>query len=130
MLLPAFAKGTSKIQVSLHRDLNAFGWYAHSRSHHLTGDLRTSRQSPKQKVTGTGAGTAASDSLVGLGMVDGTSDIDRACHRNFRLPAFRPESDLRGIWVIAVLLFQRLLKRSKFHGNLIIFILGHFSLTG
>ena len=47
--------------------------------------------------------------LMGLGMVDGTSDIDRACHRNIRLPAFRPESDSRGIWVIAVLLFQRLL---------------------
>jgi hypothetical protein len=28
-------------------------------------------------VTGTGTGTAASDSLVGLGMVDGTSDVDR-----------------------------------------------------
>src|ERR1700676_2708165 len=69
-----YAKGASKIQVSLHCDLNAFGWYAHSRGHHLTGDLRTSRQSPKQKVTRTGAGTAAADSLVGFGMVDGTPD--------------------------------------------------------
>ena len=70
---------------ALHRDLNAFGWYAHRRSHHLTGDLRASRQSPKQKVAGTRAGTAASDSLVGLGMIDGTPDIDRACHRSIRL---------------------------------------------
>src|SRR6266566_5934509 len=121
-----YAKGASKIQVSLHRDLNAFGWYAHSRSHHLTGDLRTSRQSPKQKVTGTGTGTAASDSLVGFGMVDGTPDVDRACHRNIRLSTLRPDCDLRGIWVTAVLLFQRLLKRSKIHGNLGVLFLAIF----
>jgi hypothetical protein len=36
------------------------------------------RQSPKQEFTGTGAATSASDSFVGLGMVDGTSDINRA----------------------------------------------------
>src|SRR6202040_840419 len=97
----------------LHGHLNTFGWYAHSRRNHLTGDLRASRQSPKQKVTGTGAGTPASDSLVCLGIVDGTSDIDRACNRNICLAAFCPESDLRSIWVITVLLFQRLLKRSN-----------------
>src|SRR2546429_9657999 len=41
-----------------------------------------------------GAGTAASDSLVGFGMVDGTPDVDRAGHRNIRLPTFRPDFDL------------------------------------
>src|ERR1700687_207658 len=89
-----YAEGASKIQVSLHRGPNAFGWYAHSRSYHLTGDLRASRQSPKQKITGTGAGTAASDSFVGFGMVDGTPDVDRAGHRNIRLSTFRPDCDL------------------------------------
>jgi hypothetical protein len=92
----------------------------------LTGDLRTSRQSPKQKVTGAGAGTGASNTLVGFGVVDGTPDIDRARNRNIRLPAFRPESDLRSIWVIAVLLFQRLLERAKIHGNLILLFLAIF----
>src|SRR5712664_425065 len=108
-----YAKCASKIQVSLHRDLNAFGGYAQRRSHHLTGNLRASRQSPKQKVTGTGAGTGASNTLVGFGAVDGTPDIDRTCHRSIRLPAFRPDCDLRGARVTAVLFFQRLLKRSK-----------------
>src|SRR6267378_64642 len=121
-----YAKGTSEIQVSLDCDLNAFGWYAHRRCHHLTGDLRASRQSSKQKVAGTGADTGASDSLVGLGLVDGASEIDRACHRNIRLPALRPQSDMRGIWVIAVLLFQRLLKQSKIHGNLVLNITWRF----
>ena len=110
----------SEVQVSLHCDLNSFGWYSHGRRHHLAGDLRTRRQSPKQKITGTGTGTSASDSLVGLGLVDGASDIDRACHRNIRLPAFCPKRDVRGIGVTAVLLFQRLLKRSKIHSTLIL----------
>jgi len=90
----------------------------------LTCDLRASCQSPKQKVTGTGAGTGASNALVGFGVVDGTPYIDRACNRNIRLPAFRPESNLRSIWVIAVLLFQWLLERAKIHGNLILLFLG------
>ena len=107
------AKGAPKIQISLHRDLNAFGWYAHSRSHHLTGDLRASRQSPKQEVTGTGAAAGAPDTLVCFGLIDGASDINRACDRGIRLPAFRPDSDSRRARVTAVLLFQRLLKRSK-----------------
>src|SRR5438132_11982563 len=121
-----YAKRASKIQVPFHRHLNTFGWYAHRRSDHLAGDLRAGRQSPKQKISGTGAATFASDSLVGLGLVDGASNIDRACNRNLRLPAFRPESDLRSIWVVAVLLFERLLQRSKIHGNLVSF---DFSLT-
>jgi hypothetical protein len=114
-----YAERTPEIQVSLHRDLNTFHRYAHSRSHHLTGNLRAGRQSPEQKVPGTSAGAGASHSLVGLGLVDGTSDIDRACHRNIRLSTFRPDSDSRGIWIIAVLVFQRLLKRSNIHGNLV-----------
>src|SRR6266404_3956943 len=121
-----YAKGTSEIQVSLDCDLNAFGRYAHRGRHHLTGDLSASRESSKQKVAGTRAGTGASDSLVGLGLVDGTSEIDRACHRNIRLGAFCPQSDTRGIWVIAVLLFQRLLKRSKIHGDLVLDITWRF----
>src|SRR5882672_7110657 len=112
-----YAKRASKIQVPFDRNRNPFGWYAHRRSDHLAGDLRAGRQSPKQKVSGTGAATFASDSLVGLGPVDGASNIDRACNRNIRLPAFCPESDLGSIWVVAVLLFERLLKRSKIHGN-------------
>jgi hypothetical protein len=73
-----YAEGAAEIQVSLHRDLDAFRRYAHSGCHHLASDLRTSRQSPKQKVTGTSAGASASDSLVGLGLVDGTSEVDGA----------------------------------------------------
>jgi hypothetical protein len=61
-----YAKRAPEIQVSLDCDLNAFGWYAHHRCHHLTGDLGASRQSPEQQIAGTGAGTGASDSLVGL----------------------------------------------------------------
>jgi hypothetical protein len=38
--------------------------------------LSASRQSPKQQITGTGAGTGASDALVGFGLVDGTPEID------------------------------------------------------
>jgi hypothetical protein len=64
----------------------------HSRSYHLAGDLRAGRQSPKQKVTGTGAGTGPSDSFMGLRTVDGTSEIDRACHRNIRLFEGDPRS--------------------------------------
>src|SRR5436190_1063506 len=80
--------------------------------------MPASRQSPKQKVSGTGAATSASDSLVGLGFVDGASNVDRACNRSIRrLPAFRTESDLGSIWVVAVLLFERFLKRSKIHGT-------------
>src|SRR3984893_4366007 len=109
---------SSKIQVSFHRDLNAFGWYAHSRRHHLAGDLRTSRQSSKQKVAGTSTGPGAPDSFVGLRMVEGTSDIDRACYRNIRLSTLCPDCDLRGIRVSAVLVFQRLLERSNIHVNL------------
>jgi Protein of unknown function (DUF4242) len=115
-----YAKGTSEIQVSLHRYLDAFGRYAHCRGHHLAGDLRTSCQSPKQKVTGTGAGTGAPNSLVRLGLVDGTSDIDGARHRNIGLSPFRTNFDFRGIWVITVLFFQRLLKRSNIHGDLLL----------
>jgi hypothetical protein len=125
-----YTKRAPEIQVSLDGDLNAFGWYTHRRRHHLTGDLGASCQSPEQEIAGTGAGTGASDSLVGLGLVDGASEIDRACHRNIRLPAFRPQGDARGIWVIAVLLFQRLLKRSNIHCDLVLYILGHFALTG
>jgi hypothetical protein len=88
--------------------------------------LRASRQSPKQKVAGTSAGAGAADSFVGLGLIDGTSDINRACYRNIRLPAFGPDCDLRGIWVTAVLLFQRLLKRSNIHGNLFLLFLAIF----
>src|ERR1700730_7851915 len=110
---------SSEIQVSFHRDLNAFGWYAHSRRHHLAGGLRASRQSPKQKVAGTSAGPGAPDSFVGLGMVEGTSDIDRACYRNIRLSTLCPDCDLGGIWVIAALVFQRLLERSDIHVNLV-----------
>ena len=43
------AKRAAKIQVSLHRDLNAFGGYAHGRGHHLAGDLRAGRQSPSKR---------------------------------------------------------------------------------
>ena len=46
-----YAQSASKIQVSRHGDLNTFRGYAHSRCNHLTGDLRASRESPKQKVT-------------------------------------------------------------------------------
>jgi hypothetical protein len=67
---------------------------------------------------------------MGLSLVDGTSHIDRAGHRNIRLSTLCPDCDLRGIWVIAVLVFQRLLERSNIHVNLIVFNLGHFSLTG
>src|SRR5437016_14670302 len=112
--------------MCVHSDPNAFGWNADGRSQRLSRHLRTSRQSPKQKVTGTGTGPAASDPLVGFGMVDGTPDVDRACHRNIRLSTLRPDCDLRGIWVTAVLLFQRLLKRSKIHGNLGVLFLAIF----
>jgi hypothetical protein len=84
------AKRSSKVQVSLRDDFNALGWDAHRCSDHLASYLRASRQSPKQKVTGTGACTGASDSLVGLSIVDGASDIDRAGDRTIRLSAFRP----------------------------------------
>ena len=70
-----YPKRASKIQVSFHRDLNAFRRYTHSSGHHLTGDLRASRQSSEQKVTGTSACTGASDTLVGFGLVDGTPEI-------------------------------------------------------
>jgi len=56
---------------------------------------------------------------LGLGLVDGVSDIKRACYRNIRLPAFRLDCDLRGIWIIAALFFERLLKRSNIHGNVV-----------
>jgi hypothetical protein len=115
-----YAKGASKIHLSLHRNLNAFGWYTHGRSHHLTGDLRTSRQRPKQKVTRTGAGTPTSHSLVGFGLVNGAPDVDRACYRNIGLATFRPDGDFRGVGVAAVMFFQRFLKRSEIHGNLIL----------
>lgn len=71
-----YSKCASKIQVSFDCDLNAFGWYAHGRGHHLTGDLRASCQSPKQKVTGTRAGTGASNTFVSFGVVDGAPDVD------------------------------------------------------
>src|ERR1035437_321359 len=87
------AEGAAEIQVSLHRNLNAFSRYAHSGCHHLAGNLRTSSQSPKQKVTGTSAGTSPPDSLVGLGLVDGTSDVDGACHRYIRLSTLRPNCE-------------------------------------
>ena len=76
------AKGTSEIQVSLHRDLNAFGWYAHGRSHHLTGDLCASRQSPKQKITGTCTGTGAL-APIGLDrqMIDPQKDVAKRSHK-------------------------------------------------
>src|SRR6266850_8165843 len=93
----SYAKRAPKIQVSFDSHFNTFGGYAHSRSHHLAGDLRTSRQGPKQKVARTGPGSGASNALVGFGVVDGTPYIDRTCNRNIRLPAFRPESDLRSI---------------------------------
>jgi len=63
-------------------------------------------------------------------MVEGTSDIDRACYRNIRLSTLCPDCDFRGIWVIAILVFQRLLERSNIHVNLVMSNLGHFSLTG
>src|SRR4029077_49626 len=70
----------------------------------------------------TGTGTGAADSLVSFGLVDGPSDIDRTGSWDIRLPALRPQRDLRGIRVIAVLLFQRLLKRSKIHCDLVRYV--------
>jgi hypothetical protein len=52
-------------------------------------------------------------------LVDGAPDVDRACDRNIGLGAFRPDSDSRRSRITAVLLFQRFLKRSKVHRNLI-----------
>jgi hypothetical protein len=63
-------------------------------------------------------------------MVEGTSDIDRACYRNIRLSTLCPECDLRGVWVISVVVFQRFLEGSNIHVNLVIFNRGHFSLSG
>jgi hypothetical protein len=85
----------------------------------LTGDLRASRQSAKQKVAGAGARTGTPNSLVRLGLVDGTSKIDGARYRHICLAAFGTDCDFRGIWIVAVLLFQRFLKGSNIHGNLI-----------
>ena len=109
----------SEVQPAFHRDLNALGWDAHRRSHHLAGNLRASRQRPKQKITGTGAGTAASNALVGLCLVNGTPDVYRACYGNAGLSTFCPDDDLRGIGITAVVFFQRFLKRSEIHGNVI-----------
>src|ERR1700683_4896323 len=88
-----YAEGAAEIQISLHRNLDAFSRYAHSGCHHLAGNLRTSSQSPKQKVTGTSAGTGPPDPLVGLSLVDGTSEVDGAGHRCIRLSTLRPKCD-------------------------------------
>jgi hypothetical protein len=57
-----------------------------------------------------------------LRLVNGASDINRAGHWNIGLPTLGPDRDFGGTWVVAVLLFQRLLKRSNIHGNLILSI--------
>jgi hypothetical protein len=72
------AKRAPKIQISLDRDFNSFGRDAHRRSHHLTGDLRASRQRSKQEIAGTRAAPGASNTFVSLGLVDRAPDIDRA----------------------------------------------------
>jgi len=59
-----------------------------------------SKRSPEQ--------APAPPTPLGLGLVDGVSDIKRACYRNIRLPAFRLDCDLRGIWIIAALFFEPL----------------------
>jgi hypothetical protein len=89
----SYAKRAAKIQVSFDSHFNTFGGYAHSCSDHLAGDLRTSRQGPKQKVTRTGASAGTSDSLVCLRIVNGAPDIDRAGNWNVGLAAFRSQSD-------------------------------------
>jgi len=87
------------------------------RSHHLTGDLRASRQSPQQRDTGTGAGTGASDSLVRLGLVDGTSRSMDMPLEHLSAP-FRPDCDFRALGHCGIAL-SVLLKRSNIHGNLV-----------
>jgi hypothetical protein len=92
--------------------------------------LRARCQCAKQQIAGTRASACASDTLVGFRLVNGASEIHRAGYRNIRLSALCAEGDARGAWVTAVLILQRFLQRSKIHGNLIIFILGHLLLPG
>src|SRR5882724_6245262 len=108
-----YAKRAAQIQISLHSDLDALSRYAHGCGDHLTRDLGARCQSSKQKVTRAGAGTGAPYALVGFRLVDGAADIDRACYGDAGLLAFRTDRDARSIGVIAILVFQRLLQRSK-----------------
>src|SRR4029077_13548768 len=83
-----YAQSSPKIQSSLDRDLDPLGRDAHRGRNHLTGNLRTGCQSSKQEITRTSAGSSSPDSLVGLGMVKGASDVDRTGYGSVCLRAF------------------------------------------
>jgi len=100
----------------------------HRRSHHLTGDLRASARAPSKRSPETGAGTGASDSLVRLGLVDGTSEIDGACHWNICLPLspiviFEAFGSLRYCSSVA---FEAI----EYPWQPRLYLSGHFSMTG
>jgi hypothetical protein len=99
------------------------GGNAHGGGYHLTGDLSARGESAEQKIAGTGAGSCASHSFVSFGLIDGAADVDGAGDRSVGLTAFRAESDSRRGGVGAVLVFQRLLERSKVHGSPVYLIL-------
>jgi hypothetical protein len=67
-----------QIKVTFNSNLDAFCFDPHRRRHHLTRDLGAGCQSAQQQISRASASACSTDSLVSLGIVNGTSQVDRA----------------------------------------------------
>ena len=67
-----------QIKITLNRNFDAFCFDPHRRRYHLTRDLGAGCQSAQQQISRASARACSADSLVSLGVVNGTSQVDRA----------------------------------------------------
>src|SRR5262249_20304205 len=73
-----YAKRATQIQVSFYADLDAFRGNPHGGSDELTGELSAGSKRTEEKLTGASCGAGSSNPGVGLGLIEGTSDINGA----------------------------------------------------
>src|SRR5215469_1323249 len=109
------AKRSLQVHVAADRDFDVLCGDAHGGRNQLASELGTGGQGSNEKIARAGGGPGSAYSLVSLGLIDRTANVDRTSQGGAGLVAFCGECNARTGRVAAILFFQWLLQRSDIH---------------
>src|ERR1019366_1209148 len=109
------AEGAAQIEVTFHGHPDLLDREFHRGGNHLTGDLSAGSERSEQQVTGTGTGPGPADTGVCLGLIDGTTEINRARDGRIALAAPRDQRDPGGRRILAVPILEGFLSVAQIH---------------